>query len=73
MAIRVEHELHTRRKGRNYGILILLGAFVALVFLLTMVKVMQLGDARKFEASDHVLRPALMEDATATPSEEQSQ
>ena len=60
MTIRVEHELHSRRKGRNYGLLILLLAFVGLVFGLTVVKVLELGDARKFESSDHVLRPALL-------------
>ncbi len=68
MAIKVEHELHSRRNGRNYGVLILLGAFVALVFLLTIVKVTQLGDARKFEANDHVIRPALAEPVATTPA-----
>lgn len=60
MTIRVEHELHTRRKSRNLGVLIVLLAFVALVFGLTVVKVVELGDARKFESNDHVLRPALL-------------
>ena len=60
MTIRVEHELHTRRKGRNYGLLIVLLAFVGLVFGLTVVKVLELGDAGKFESNDHVLRPALL-------------
>ena len=45
MTIRVEHELHTRRKGRKYGLLIVLLAFVGLVFGLTVVKVLELGDA----------------------------
>lgn len=60
MAIKVEHELHERRRGRNAGVFILLIAFITLVFLLTMVKVIQLGDARKFEAPDHVVRPQLL-------------
>ncbi len=60
MAIHVEHELHQRRRGINMGVLILLGAFVAMVFGLTVVKVTQLGDARRFEANDHVVRPALL-------------
>jgi len=59
MAIHVEHEIHQRRKGRNFGVLALLLAFVALVFGLTVVKVLELGDAQKFESFDHVLRPAL--------------
>ena len=39
MAINREHELHKRRFGRNMGVGLLLAAFVALVFGLTMVKV----------------------------------
>ncbi|MGZ9811342.1 hypothetical protein ACXN5S_12845 [Pseudoroseicyclus sp. H15] len=60
MAIRVEHELHKRRSGRNYGLLIILIAFVALVFGLTVVKVSRLGDIRTFESFDHVANPALI-------------
>jgi len=59
MALRVEHELHKRRLGRNLGVGLLLGAFIAIVFGLTVVKVTQLGDARKFESFDHVLRPQI--------------
>lgn len=59
MALKVEHELHTRRKNRNFGVLALLLIFVAIVFGLTVVKVLQLGDAKKFERFDHVARPAL--------------
>ena len=32
MVIRVEHELHTRRKGRNAGVGLLLVGFIAIVF-----------------------------------------
>lgn len=39
MAMNREHELHRRRFGRNMGLLIVLLAFVALVFGLTMVKI----------------------------------
>jgi hypothetical protein len=39
MAIRVEHEVHRRRFGRNLGVGLLLAGFVALVFALTVVKV----------------------------------
>ncbi len=60
MSIRVEHEIHTRRKGRNFGVLGLLLALVALVFGLTVVKVLELGDAKKFENFDHVARPAII-------------
>ena len=36
--INKEHELHTRRKGRNASVGIVLGLFVALIFAVTMVK-----------------------------------
>lgn len=38
MAIKVEHELHHRRLGRNIGLALVLVGFVALVFGLTLVK-----------------------------------
>lgn len=60
MAIRVEHELHQRRKGRNTGVGLLLVGFIAIVFGLTVVKVLQLGDITQFETFDHVARPQLV-------------
>ena len=39
MAFRPPHEMHTRRFSRNMGVLVVLLAFVALVFALTVVKV----------------------------------
>jgi hypothetical protein len=62
MALKVEHELHQRRKGRNYGVGLLLGGLIAIVFGLTVVKVLQLGDARQFETYDHVARPQIIPD-----------
>ena len=41
MNMRVEHEIHSRRKGRNVGIGLMLGAFVILVMVLTFVKITQ--------------------------------
>ncbi|MFZ9198805.1 MAG: hypothetical protein ACO22Z_05615 [Paracoccaceae bacterium] len=41
MALRVEHEIHHRRFGRNLGLGLVLAAFVVLVFALTVVKVTQ--------------------------------
>ncbi|MDX8351467.1 hypothetical protein [Cognatiyoonia sp. IB215182] len=67
MAIRVEHEVHERRKGRNYGVGLILLGFVGIVFGLTVVKVIQLGDAGQFERFDHVARPQLI------PQEEASE
>jgi CHASE2 domain-containing sensor protein len=63
MVIRVEHELHTRRRGRNIGLGLILVSLVAIVFGLTVVKVLQLGDTRKFESFDHVARPQIEPDA----------
>ena len=45
MAIHREHELHSRRIGRNLGLGLVLGAFVALAFGLTIVKVPNLDPA----------------------------
>ncbi|MGC3936347.1 cytochrome C oxidase assembly protein [Roseobacter sp. EG26] len=39
MTFRPEHELHARRKGRNIGVGLMLGAFVVLVLALTFTKV----------------------------------
>ncbi|WP_368187072.1 hypothetical protein [Aestuariibius sp. HNIBRBA575] len=60
MAIKVEHELHTRRKGRNNGVGLLLVGFVAIVFGLTIVKVLNLEHIAEFERTDHALRPQLL-------------
>lgn len=46
MAIRVEHELHRRRLSRNLGLGLTLGAFVVLVFALTVVKIANGEQAR---------------------------
>jgi len=39
MSIQKQHELHNRRSGRNIGLGLVLAAFVAIVFGLTVVKV----------------------------------
>lgn len=39
MNFRTPHDLHKRRFGRNAGLGLVLAAFVALVFALTVVKV----------------------------------
>ena len=40
-----QHDLHKRRFGRNLGLGLVLGAFVVLVFALSMVKITR-GDFR---------------------------
>ncbi|PUB16303.1 hypothetical protein [Yoonia sediminilitoris] len=66
MAIKVEHELHARRKGRNIGVFLLLAGFIAIVFGLTVVKVLQLGEASQFEKFDHVARPQIVPEEEVT-------
>ena len=56
MAPKVEHELHTRRFGRNLGVGLLLVGFVVIVFGITVVKISTGGT---MEAFDHVVRPAI--------------
>ncbi|MCX7561169.1 cytochrome C oxidase assembly protein [Sulfitobacter sp. F26204] len=46
MALRAEHEIHTRRKGRNVGVGLMLGGFVLLIMVLTFVKITQTDFAR---------------------------
>lgn len=61
MALRVEHEMHHRRFGRNVGLGVVLAGFVVLVFALTVVKVTQgmrphVDDAKKNTGT--VVQPA---------------
>ncbi len=39
MGLMREHELHQRRRGRNIGVGLVLAAFIAIIFGLTVVKV----------------------------------
>lgn len=39
MSMKVEHEIHQRRKGRNVGVGLMLAGFVVLVLALTFVKI----------------------------------
>lgn len=57
MALRPEHEIHNRRRGRNLGLLAVLLLFVALVFGLSIVKITQ-GDL--MEGFDHQPRTSLL-------------
>lgn len=72
MVIRVEHEIHERRKGRNTWVGLLLLGVVGIVFGLTVVKVLNLNEIKQFERFDHVARPAL-EAATEVGSESSTQ
>ena len=57
MALHPEHELHRRRSGRNIGVMLVLLAFVALVFGLSIVKIQQ-GDL--MQGFDHQPRNAML-------------
>ena len=59
MALRTEHELHARRRSRNVGLLVVLLAFVALIFGLSVVKVSN-GNSAALQGFDHQVRPALL-------------
>ncbi len=49
MGIAREHEIHKRRLGRNLGVGLVLGAFVAIVFGMTLVKVKRGDEMRSYE------------------------
>jgi len=38
MSIHPEHEIHTRRKGRNMAVGLILGGLIAMTFSVTIVK-----------------------------------
>jgi hypothetical protein len=46
MAIRHEHEIHTRRFGRNLGLGLVLGALALLIFGLSVVKISHLEEGK---------------------------
>lgn len=72
MPIGTEHELHRRRRSRNVGLGLVLLAFVALVFALTVVKVRQ---GHLMEAFDHQPRVSVLpqeQPAQAGPETEEA-
>jgi len=50
MSFQPDHELHTRRKGRNLGVGLVLAAFIAIVFGLTIAKI---GNGGQVQGFDH--------------------
>jgi hypothetical protein len=57
MALGQNHEMHERRKGRNYAVLGLLIAFAVLIFAVTMVK---MGNGHMMEGFDHTFRASAL-------------
>lgn len=52
-----ESDVHTQRRGRNFGLLGVLIAFIVIVFGITVAKIQTGGFSEGF---DHVARPALV-------------
>ena len=65
MAFPPTHELHKRRFSRNLGLGLVLGAFVVLVFALSVVKVTR-GEPMK--GHDHVPSAGHLPQADAAPA-----
>ncbi|MBP7241515.1 hypothetical protein [Amaricoccus sp.] len=51
------HEIYGRRRSRNVGLGIVLGALVLLIFAVTIVK---LSQGQSMEGFDHQIRPTLL-------------
>jgi hypothetical protein len=51
------HEIFGRRRSRNVGVGLVLGAFALIVFAVSVVK---LTDGPAVEGYDHVVRPELL-------------
>lgn len=51
------HEIYARRRSRNRGLGLVLGALVLLIFAVTFVKLRQ-GDM--MEGFDHTFRPSML-------------
>lgn len=64
MGIAHEHDLHRRRGGRNLGLALVLAAFVALVFGLSVAKIRN-GDL--MQAFDHQPRATVLPRDPAAP------
>ncbi len=58
------HEIFGRRRSRNLGVGLVLGAFVVLVFAVTLVK---LTEGQPMQAFDHKIRPAILPENGGTP------
>ena len=51
------HEIYARRRSRNVGLGLVLGAFVLLVFAVTVVK---MTEGQSLEANDHQYRNSIL-------------
>jgi len=51
------HEIYARRRSRNLGLGLTLGAFVLVIFAVTVVK---LTEGHPMQGFDHQFRPAML-------------
>lgn len=59
MSFRKEHEIYKRRFSRNVGVGLVLGAFIAIVFGLTIAKISNGGQVQGYDHSiEQTLVPA---------------
>ena len=61
MSIRVESDMHRRRRSQNIGVAVCLVLFIVLVMVLSLVKITNSGPV---EGYDHAPRPALADEAS---------
>ncbi|WP_371156592.1 hypothetical protein [Jannaschia sp. 2305UL9-9] len=61
-----DSEVHIRRRGRNFGVLGVLLAFIVIVFGVTLAKIQTGGFSEGF---DHVARPGLVPGQTEEVAE----
>jgi len=66
MSFHEPHEMHSRRLGRNLGVGLTLGAFIIIVFALTVVKI---DNGGSMEGFDHAVRPGLVVEENAGGAE----
>ena len=53
-----QHEIYSRRGRKNVWLGVIMGALVAIIFLVTIVK---LANGSKMQAFDHSLRPEMVD------------
>ena len=61
MSIRVESDMHRRRRSQNVGVAVCLVLFIGLVMVLSLVKIKNSGPV---EGYDHAPRPALADEVS---------
>lgn len=69
--MKVTHELHQSRKSRNVGVGLVLAALVAIVFGMTFVKLIRIGEYQRAEAEAQAAAQAAQAEA-ATQSTSQT-